>query len=119
MKTSGRLQTHRHLGARDYRYRSTIECLRSQEEAGVSLFGKLRHLRTAMYMGGKIKSIHTGSDKMNAHKRPKKDLLLLLWDDPRLSNLLISEGLLSWSAKTRRSGCFFKCPVFNKRSEDI
>ena len=47
VNSTGALQTHGHLGTRDYGKRNTIEHLRPWEETGVRLFRKLGHLKAA------------------------------------------------------------------------
>lgn len=57
----------------EYQWRHTIDCLRCQEESGVRLFGKLRHLKVAIYKG-ELRYLYTGPDNMHVHKRPEKIL---------------------------------------------
>lgn len=47
--------------------------LRCQEESGVRLFEKLRHLKVAIYKG-ELRYLYTGPDNMHVHKRPRKIL---------------------------------------------
>lgn len=64
VKTAGRLYTCTHLGQMiDYGQRKIIEHLRPQEEAGVRLLGKLRHLKAARGIQGGKKSTHIGPNK--------------------------------------------------------
>lgn len=57
----------------DYQWRHTIDNLRCQEKSGVRLFGKLRHLKVAIYKG-ELRYPYTGPDNMHVHKRPEKIL---------------------------------------------
>lgn len=50
MKPAGRMQICICLRVRDYGQRNIVEHLRLQEEAGMRLLEKLRHLKAATYM---------------------------------------------------------------------
>lgn len=64
-------------GVRDSWWRHVVDQFKDARKTSMRLFGKLRHLKAAIYKG-KFKNPHTGPRKMHIQKKPEKTLSLYL-----------------------------------------